>query len=81
MISTRFVEEKDGEARIIPFFAKRARGMLARWAIDKRAVRAADLRGFDAAGYRYVAELSSDTEFTFARPQPPPVTPNRKRKD
>ena len=78
VINTRFLEEKDGDARVISFFAKRARGMLARWAIDHRIAKASDLRGFDAAGYRYVPELSSDTELTFARPQPPPAAPSRK---
>jgi cytoplasmic iron level regulating protein YaaA (DUF328/UPF0246 family) len=81
VIHCRFLEEKDGEARIISFFAKRARGLLARWAIDHRIERADDLRGFDAGGYRYVAALSSESEFTFARPQPPPPAPSRKPRD
>ena len=72
VVSCRFLEEKDGEARIISFYAKRARGLMARYAIDNRIDRAADLKGFDSAGYRFVAQLSSDDEFTFARPQPPP---------
>lgn len=72
VIHTRFLEEKDGDARIVSFFAKRARGMMARWAIDNRIDKAADVRGFDGGGYRYVAGLSTETEFTFARPQPPP---------
>ena len=77
VVSCRFLEEKDGEARILSFFAKRARGLLARFAIDNRIDRAADLRAFDREGYRFVAEQSSDAEFTFARPQPPPVSQTR----
>jgi cytoplasmic iron level regulating protein YaaA (DUF328/UPF0246 family) len=73
VLSCRFVEEKDGEARIVSFYAKRARGLMARFAIDNRIAKAADLRAFDVQGYRYVAELSSDEEFTFSRPQPTPV--------
>jgi cytoplasmic iron level regulating protein YaaA (DUF328/UPF0246 family) len=72
VVSCRFLEEKDGEARIISFFAKRARGFMARFAIDNRVERVADLRAFDREGYRFVAGLSSEAEFTFARPQPPP---------
>ena len=79
VIACRFLEEKDGEARIVSFFAKRARGMMARYAIDNRIDKAADLRGFDAAGYRYDAAQSSDTEFTFTRPQPPPAAASRKK--
>ncbi|HEY8616756.1 peroxide stress protein YaaA [Phenylobacterium sp.] len=73
VLNCRFLEEKDGEARIISFYAKRARGMLARFAIDNRIARREDLKGFDVAGYRFVPELSSEDEFTFARPQPPPA--------
>jgi cytoplasmic iron level regulating protein YaaA (DUF328/UPF0246 family) len=73
VISCRFLEEKDGDARVLSFFAKRARGLMARYAIDNRILRAADLKGFDRDGYRFVASLSTDQEFTFARQQPPPV--------
>ena len=78
VLSCRFLEEKDGEARIISFFAKKARGLLARWAIVNRLERADDLRGFDAEGYRFAPQLSKDDEFTFLRPQPPPVAAGRK---
>ncbi|MGA0608179.1 peroxide stress protein YaaA [Phenylobacterium sp. VNQ135] len=77
VVSCRFLEEKDGEARIISFYAKRARGLIARYAIDNRIDRAADLRAFDVAGYRFVPELSTDEEFTFARPQPPPPSQSK----
>jgi cytoplasmic iron level regulating protein YaaA (DUF328/UPF0246 family) len=77
VLSCKFLEEKDGEARIMSFFAKRARGAMARFAIDNRIERAADLRTFDRDGYRFVAALSTDEEFTFARPQPPPVAETR----
>jgi cytoplasmic iron level regulating protein YaaA (DUF328/UPF0246 family) len=78
VLTCRFLEEKDGEARIISFFAKKARGLLARYAIDKRIDKAEELKGFDVAGYRYAAHLSSAEEFTFVRPQPPPVTAARR---
>ena len=73
VVNCRFLEEKDGEARIMSFFAKRARGMMARFAIDNRIERAADLKAFDVDGYRFQRRSRRDEEFTFARPQPPPV--------
>jgi cytoplasmic iron level regulating protein YaaA (DUF328/UPF0246 family) len=79
VIGCRFLEEKDGEARIMSFFAKKARGMMARYAIDNRIERAADLRAFDCEGYRFAGALSTDDEFTFVRPQPPPVAEVRAR--
>jgi cytoplasmic iron level regulating protein YaaA (DUF328/UPF0246 family) len=78
VVACRFLEEKDGEARVLSFFAKKARGLMARFAIDHRIDKAADLRAFDSAGYRFVPELSSEAELTFARPQPPPVAATRK---
>jgi cytoplasmic iron level regulating protein YaaA (DUF328/UPF0246 family) len=78
VLSCRFLEEKDGEARMLSFFAKKARGLLARYAIDNRIERHEDLKGFDSAGYRFVADQSSDEEYVFTRPQPPPVAATRK---
>ncbi|MDE2488382.1 MAG: peroxide stress protein YaaA [Alphaproteobacteria bacterium] len=78
VLTCRFLEEKDGEARMISFFAKKARGLMARWAVDHRIETAADLKGFDAEGYRFVASASGDDEFTFSRPQPAPVAQQRK---
>jgi len=75
----RFLEEKDGEARVISFFAKRARGAMARYAIDHRIDRAADLRAFDIDDYQYQSHLSSDEEYVFTRPQPPPVAQQRNK--
>lgn len=79
VVSCRFVEEKDGEGKVISFFAKRARGAMARFAIDNRIDRAADLRAFDRDGYAFQAHLSSDEEYVFTRPQPPPVAAARKK--
>ncbi|MDB5445396.1 MAG: hypothetical protein JWQ97_713 [Phenylobacterium sp.] len=77
VLACRFLEEKDGEARILSFFAKKARGLLARYAIDHHIDRAADLKAFDSAGYRFAPSLSTEEEFTFVRPQPPPVAAAR----
>ncbi len=79
VLNCRFLEEKDGEARVLSFFAKRARGAMTRFAIDSRIEHAADLRGFNRDGYRFVADLSCDDEFTFSRPQPPAPTRARAR--
>jgi len=73
VVEVRFLEEKDGRAKIISFFAKRARGALARFAIDNRIERADDLRAFDRDGYRYLAAESSADVWVFSRPQPAPA--------
>jgi cytoplasmic iron level regulating protein YaaA (DUF328/UPF0246 family) len=78
VLTVRFLEEKDGEARMISFFAKKARGLMARWAIEHRAETAGELKGFDLEGYRFVPALSNEEAFTFSRPQPPPVAQQRR---
>jgi cytoplasmic iron level regulating protein YaaA (DUF328/UPF0246 family) len=73
VVTCQFLEEKDGEARMLSFYAKRARGLMARFAIDGRIDRPQGLKGFDVEGYRWVKSLSSEAEWVFSRPQPPPI--------
>lgn len=70
VISPRFLEEKDGEARIVSFFAKKARGLMARWAIERRVEHAEALKAFDGGGYRFRPEASTASDWVFSRPQP-----------
>ncbi|MGB6231685.1 MAG: peroxide stress protein YaaA [Litorimonas sp.] len=71
VIDVKFLEEKDGKARPVQYYTKFGRGLFARWVVRNRIDRAADLRDFDAAGYKLSPERSSDTELVFERPQPP----------
>ena len=74
VIAPVFVEEKDGKSRQLQFFAKRARGMMARWAIQKRINKASDLKKFNVDGYKFRAGDSSEDRWVFSRPQPPKKT-------
>lgn len=69
VVTCHFLEEKDGEAKVISFYAKRARGLMARYAIDIRAERAEQLKGFDREGYRLHPGQSTDTDWVFVRGQ------------
>lgn len=71
VVTCHFKEQKNGELRVISFYAKRARGMMARYAIDHRIERADKLKAFDVEGYALQPTLSTDTDWIFARPQPP----------
>lgn len=71
VVTVNFREEKDGKLRALQFFAKRARGMMARFAIDNCINRADDLKTFDVEGYRFRDNGSTADEWLFARPQPP----------
>ena len=67
LITPHFKERKDGEARIISFFAKKARGAMARYAIENRIEKAPDLKAFDRDGYRFDKALSTDADWIFIR--------------
>lgn len=71
VISANFLNVKDGEARALMYHVKFARGLMARWIMDNRVERAADLRDFDAQGYRFDPGASNEHELVFTRPQPP----------
>jgi len=67
VVTCRFFEEKAGVSKQISFFAKKARGLMARYAIDNRIEAAADLKAFDVAGYAWRKDLSSDADWVFMR--------------
>jgi cytoplasmic iron level regulating protein YaaA (DUF328/UPF0246 family) len=58
VISPEFKEERGGKVQMISFFAKKARGLMAAWAIGNRIQRKEDLMAFDVEGYGYNAALS-----------------------
>ena len=69
VVTCHFKEQAaDGDLRIVAFYAKRARGAMARFAVDRRAERAEDLQGFDVDRYRFLPDASDEAEWTFARP-------------
>ena len=60
-----------GEYKVISFMAKRARGLMARFAIERRAGTLATLRSFRAEGYQYDAAVSTASKLVFRRDAPP----------
>ena len=67
VVTPQFREEKNGESRIVSFFAKKARGAMARFAIDERVERVADLKAFDRDGYTFDKAASTESEWIFIR--------------
>ena len=65
-----FKDVKDGKAKIVSFFAKKARGAMARHIVQNRLTDPADLQGFSAGGYRYEAEASDGATMVFMRDYP-----------
>ncbi|MFQ5533832.1 MAG: peroxide stress protein YaaA [Sphingomonadales bacterium] len=69
IITPVFKEERGGSYRVLPLFAKRARGMMARYIVQNRLREVESLKNFDRAGYRFSPEASSQTELVFLRDQ------------
>ncbi|MGI3746428.1 MAG: peroxide stress protein YaaA [Janthinobacterium lividum] len=67
VIETEFRDQKNGQYKIISFYAKKARGMMARFVISERISKPKDLTQFDAHGYRYSKEQSSPDKLIFLR--------------
>jgi cytoplasmic iron level regulating protein YaaA (DUF328/UPF0246 family) len=70
IVNCAFKDEKDGRLRILGFYAKKARGQMARFAIDSRVDRSEGLKDFKGSGYGFRAELSTPEEWVFTRKQP-----------
>ncbi|MDO8294991.1 MAG: peroxide stress protein YaaA [Caulobacter sp.] len=67
VVTCKFFEDRGAVTKQISFMAKKARGMMARYAIDHRIDRAEDLKAFDREGYAFRGDLSSDAEWIFQR--------------
>ncbi|WP_227269246.1 peroxide stress protein YaaA [Roseobacter weihaiensis] len=72
VITPVFMEDKgDGKGpKIVSFFAKKARGAMARYVIQNRLSDAESLQGFDSGGYGFRAGLSEPDRPVFVRPYP-----------
>ena len=70
IITPAFKEERDGETRMIGFFAKQARGMMARYLVQNRISAPEELKKFNLGGYQYRDGLSQDDAWVFTRRQP-----------
>lgn len=60
----------DGRLQLISFFAKRARGMMARYLVTERVDRPDGVRDFNLGGYAYQDDLSDGDTLVFTRPHP-----------
>lgn len=70
VVTPQFLELKDGKAKMVSFFAKRARGAMARFVVQNRLTYVEDIKGFDLGGYAYDADLSTNENPVFIRDYP-----------
>jgi cytoplasmic iron level regulating protein YaaA (DUF328/UPF0246 family) len=67
IITPVFKDYKNGNLKIIAFFAKKARGMMVRYIVDNNIEQPEDLKGFNYGGYAFDGNLSTGTELVFTR--------------
>lgn len=67
LVTPIFKDTKNGQVKIISFYAKKARGMMARFILEQQPQTITDLTQFNTAGYAFDAEASTATELVFCR--------------
>ncbi|WP_017444954.1 peroxide stress protein YaaA [Gayadomonas joobiniege] len=69
IITPQFKDWKNDQYKMISFYAKKARGLMARYVIENQIKNVNDLKAFDLDGYQYNDDLSSDDKPVFTRKQ------------
>ncbi len=67
IITPVFKDWKNGQYKIISFYAKKARGLMSRYIIQQRLKEPEQVKQFDTDGYRYSEEMSSNDDWVFIR--------------
>lgn len=67
IITPVFKDWKNGQYKMISFYAKKARGLMSRFIIDKQIDEPEALKDFDYQGYQFSAEMSKGNDWVFIR--------------
>jgi cytoplasmic iron level regulating protein YaaA (DUF328/UPF0246 family) len=67
LITPIFKDYKNGQYKIISFYAKKARGLMCRYMIENNITDSEQLKDFDLGGYEYNAAMSSENDWVFLR--------------
>ena len=67
VVNCVFEERKDGKYKIISFMAKRARGLMVRYAIEHKLSTVKKLESFNLEGYQFTADVSTPDRLVFRR--------------
>lgn len=67
IITPVFKDQKNGQYKVISFYAKKARGLMARYILENEITEVDQLKGFDVGGYYFVPADSNATELVFYR--------------
>ena len=67
IIKPVFLDQKNGKYKVISFYAKKARGLMARYIIKNKLSQVEQLKAFNSDGYYFDTESSSEKELVFKR--------------
>lgn len=67
IITPAFKEHKNGQYQMVSFYAKKARGLMSRFAIQNGITDAEELKAFDLEGYYFNNQLSQENNWVFTR--------------
>lgn len=67
VLTPTFLEDSGGKPKIVSFYAKKARGAMARFVLQNKLKTRNELEAFDAGGYQYQADLSDSNSLIFVR--------------
>jgi len=67
VVTPVFLENQNGKAKIVSFYAKKARGAMARFIVQNQVKNRAELQEFSAGGYRYQPNQSNSDKLVFMR--------------
>lgn len=70
VITPVFKDQKNGIYKIISFFAKKARGLMSRYIIQHKLTNPEDIKHFDATGYSFDPNASTQDKWIFTRDNP-----------
>ena len=65
VVTPVFLEDRDGKQGIVSFWAKKARGAMARFIVENRLTDPRDIDSFEAGGYRFAPDLSDGARRVF----------------
>jgi cytoplasmic iron level regulating protein YaaA (DUF328/UPF0246 family) len=71
VITPAFKEYKNGDYKMIGFYAKKARGLLSRYIIQNQLSDVEDIKSFDVEGYKFNKSLSKGNNWVFTRKSAP----------
>ncbi|MBL4821921.1 MAG: peroxide stress protein YaaA [Colwellia sp.] len=67
IITPQFKDWKNGQYKMISFYAKKARGLMARYIIQNKITNVEQVKNFDLAGYQFSSDFSQGNELVFTR--------------